>query len=1299
MRNTILNFLIILILIGASFPFVINTNATIDDYLSDNSFRNHDGFVNCVSWAPNSTELVSCDSDGDAMIWKWNETDERIRYAMHSDDVLSAEWSPNEMHIASSSASGKAKVWSTITGNSEATFLGHYDGVPDNRVTDISWSPNSDKVVSCSEDGEILIWYWNVANPDDMEILSFTQHTDQVRCVDWSPGGDEIASGGNDSKVFIWNPQNGNVDQELTSHSDTVNDVAWSQDGTKLATASSDNTVKIWNADTGAELFVYEEHIDDVLCVDWSLDSSKIVTGSADRDVKVWDPDTGYTYVNFTGHTQAVSSVDWSPDDEMIASASRDGTIDVWLLTAPPIQPEINIPKTSVKRGNTTRVYGRTESYFSLPDQLTAEFQYKLRNPGGNPWSDSMFTNPVSQGNWWYVDFEPELDTETGYYDIRVRFQDPNGLYSNWETKAQGLRVINNKPVIENILGPVSLFRTETSTMYVAVSDEEDYEDELAVAAQYSLSDEETITWRSDIFTEPIFDDNEGKWGFDLTFPKTSKPGLYDIRIRAEDKDGSVSDWYDMNHQINLHNNLPSVANLTLSPSVFHRGECGVIWIDPVDLEDGSDILDARVEVKNSTSDWTPLPVNHNEDGINFSVCFNTTLDHELGQYRIRVSLEDRDHGMAPWYYYNSTLELMNNPPEIFEEFTVFHLYSHRSREFSLWDLAWDTEDPKEELVWSIKTAKTNFISATVKNNNILNITPVSMLSVGEFSIALTVKDKDGDRRDKSIFVNIHDWTECPDVGIFQTYPLDQITLSDNTPELKWDINYTERSPSYAVHMGLFPDQISPVREGIIANSYTTEELIDGMTYYWMVEVSFFGVYSTFRSNIRSFKVDLDFEPEHDISIEFDTIQLTQLKEGYTTTFNVTVSNDGNVPEEITLTVLGAFDSFTQLEHDSFLLHPKDDRDIKLTVHWPDLDLMASKFFVKAVSADTDISQSIPFEKSERESSSEGNGGSGASWVWFILIIIIVLGLGLGIALFIWKKKKDVDDRESEPQDASMDLLAMGMGQSNMGPVYGGIPSQGYQSGAGSPQGYGGPQPGAAGGPNQTQAQVGPAPQQQTGAVPSRPPSFAQGARNQKKRRETASQGEKAKAQPPKARPPRAVQKVTAGEKEITKQGGEDEQNQKDMGETKELLQTLDRFKINITQQLADLQARNAPELETAPLQIKLENLDSQRKELMEKLSGKPTQTLESNRTAAEKPQPDSKPIPSPNEVPSLMETPHEPIPPKPPASVSETQNPPPPPANHGDKRTNGPTAGNEDYEDVLSTLNQLRSSLKAEKS
>ena len=1013
---------IVVLLLFATLPLIMlapPTEGTVEVHYADKTFAAHQSVVNCVAWAPNSTEVVSGGDDSKARLWKWNTTRERTTYESHTNNVNAVDWSPDGLEIVSADSDGNVKIWNARTGGAAGGFDHNND--EDIVVRGVAWHPSQHRVVTCGDDDVARVR--NVDSPIDPAaiIATFSGHTDNVNSVEYSPNGNLVASGSNDNKIKVWDPLDGQELRTFTGHYMTVNSVAWSLDGTKIVSGSDDHTARIWDASTGSELFQFTGPSDSVLTVDWSPDGTKIVSGSADETIKIWDAETGYIYVNFTGHNGPVRCVEWSRDGDKIAAASTDTRATIWVLIAPPSTPKLYFPDDEVLRGDTITIQGEAEAYFTPTEDLAADFEYKYHSDA--EWTSEGLTSPVFEDGKWQVDFTPEESWPIGSYGFRVRFQEVNELYSVWTEKAGAVTVLNNAPSAQISAVPFNVFRVQQASVAVTVSDLESNPEEMSVTSQYSEAAAES--WESDVFSSPYYNFSRKFWICNFTF--STRHGLtdYKIRVRAEDPDGGYSSWSVVESSIRLLNNPPRVTNISFSPSYVYRGGSVKIWIDVEDPEDASMILVPEVEIKGPTSVWIPIPVINNPSGSNFTAFYNTTAGNELGYYNLRIYLEDIDGGEG-LYYYNRSLTVMNNLPEVTGEYIEIGLYNDRIDLFYLTPFAMDYEDGMEDLIWEIVESSSPQFSAVMSDSTTLSVEPSLDGGTGKgLLIKFKITDRDGGVSYKDIYVEVRDASECPNIGVFLRSPAKGIIIGETIVNLNWEINYTLGAPIYRVYMGESEDNMLLVHTSEMVNSFTYSNLYDGIEYYWKVTARLHAIPRTFESPVWQFTVNTGYVAKHDINMSFDLTIFEDVNPGDEILFTLTISNNGNEPEEVRLEVWGRLRGFIEMEINGETVENVEEikvnieagEDVRIPMSltwrktWGSSDI---KLSLTGKYADKNLTKYVEFKGKGTPSGKEPEG-SISPMVWIILIIII-LG-GLAGAYFVWrlKSRKDLGGDHLEP--------------------------------------------------------------------------------------------------------------------------------------------------------------------------------------------------------------------------------------------------------------------------------------------
>jgi hypothetical protein len=181
--------------------------------------------------------------------------------------------------------------------------------------------------------------------------------------------------------------------------------------------------------------------------------------------------------------------------------------------------PDVPAAPTGPTRGHLDSVYSFVASANDV-DGDSVSLQFSCRAGDALPWSAFR----PSGGRCTLTESWP--DTEA--LAIRVRARDIHNRTSDW-SGAHAFAVGNSAPAIPELSGDNQLETGFDGSFYVSSSDSEDNE----VSFQFSWGNGDTSIWLKASIWDPSYE----------TCYVWLSPGTYDVRVRAKDNLGAVSDW------------------------------------------------------------------------------------------------------------------------------------------------------------------------------------------------------------------------------------------------------------------------------------------------------------------------------------------------------------------------------------------------------------------------------------------------------------------------------------------------------------------------------------------------------------------------------------------------------------------------------------------------------------------------------------------------------------------------------------------------------------------------------------
>mmetsp|Transcript_1562 Transcript_1562/g.2071 ORF Transcript_1562/g.2071 Transcript_1562/m.2071 type:complete len:380 (+) Transcript_1562:81-1220(+) len=294
------------------------------------TLKGHFGKVQAISWASDSSEIVSASQDGKILVWNVLTGNKRLAISLSSAWTMCCDWSVDSTLIASGGLDNVCSIYDI-----ENEHVGWVSKIPQSElvlhqgyISGCKFIDNG-KVLTCSGDSSIA--YWDIEYKQ--AISQWKQHSADVSSIDVNIDGKTFASVSCDSTTRIWDINNDK--REIYSYdglSNDINDVRWFPDYKALAVACDDSELILYDWLSRQKIVSYEKP--SVKCNAIGIDFSKsgsyiIATYDGEPWCLVWNTLTGKPEQQLD-HIQRPSRMKMSPDGYTFATGSWDNKIRLW---------------------------------------------------------------------------------------------------------------------------------------------------------------------------------------------------------------------------------------------------------------------------------------------------------------------------------------------------------------------------------------------------------------------------------------------------------------------------------------------------------------------------------------------------------------------------------------------------------------------------------------------------------------------------------------------------------------------------------------------------------------------------------------------------------------------------------------------------------------------------------------------------------------------------------------------------------------------------------------------------------
>ncbi|SVD11861.1 uncharacterized protein METZ01_LOCUS364715, partial [marine metagenome] len=236
------------------------------------------------------------------------------------------------------------------------------------------------------------------------------------------------------------------------------------------------------------------------------------------------------------------------------------------------------------------------------------------------------------------------------------------------------IRVVSNEPVfVDSMIQDPMIHRDGITMILVTVEDVEDSSQDLNLEFQYSVEED---SWEDAYLSEPLYEPGLDQWSVEFDPVLSAQTGFYEIRVRATDTDGTISDWHSPG-SIQVINSPPEIIDSELLnhgedpfSTFFYRNGTGSFFVYVSDSEDSPDQLAVTVSHRFMEEPWEQSFLE--EGTYDFSESrwvFNFEIPSfaQEGEYDFRVLAEDLDGEQSQYLEIDNVLFVLNQPPVVLD--------------------------------------------------------------------------------------------------------------------------------------------------------------------------------------------------------------------------------------------------------------------------------------------------------------------------------------------------------------------------------------------------------------------------------------------------------------------------------------------------------------------------------------------------------------------------------------------------------------------------------------------------------
>jgi WD40 repeat protein len=297
-------------------------------WVLDYQLRLHSAPIQCIDVSPDMTYIATASSDRN--VGMTNLATRHTQYLEgHQDGVHCVSFSPSAANLLSCSSDGSAILWDTVSGEKLGAFRGHQL-----TVRSACWSPDGKYIATASNDQTAAIWSLNRFTR--RQVL--TGMKGWVRDVKWS--GNTIAIAGNDSNVLVFDSRSGKQVLAIpTGTSADISSISFHTSGTCLAGGAYDQMVRVWDLRTGSLLQRHAAHTAGITRVAFNPYDDTLLSVGKDATARLWSFQTSNIVACFRQHAAGILTCCWLPSCRGFVTAGEDKRVCAYKLEDTGVDP------------------------------------------------------------------------------------------------------------------------------------------------------------------------------------------------------------------------------------------------------------------------------------------------------------------------------------------------------------------------------------------------------------------------------------------------------------------------------------------------------------------------------------------------------------------------------------------------------------------------------------------------------------------------------------------------------------------------------------------------------------------------------------------------------------------------------------------------------------------------------------------------------------------------------------------------------------------------------------------------